>query len=307
MLLALCLILPHLPATKGRYLISNVTGATPLPLSHLHTARAPAVATRRGFCDQMPPYRLVGKTRQAMKKLFDFVGSERERFEITQDNIFAFSWAKISRRLAFLDIIERRYLDASDKFIANSEAVRKLTLPGKHPVTPEQQALHDEAIPLGADVHLQIESYYLFSKIMLDHVAHAIEYYFGPAAKLPLDSHDDLSRSLNGYAAAKGLTVSAELTATIADLKRRISDVRDYKISHEKSPRTLSGTGWNHTDRLATIMMTRIFPRESDPGQFDSEPLPALRQSLHDYLSVVVDFITANRSKTALKLDAPRS
>jgi hypothetical protein len=238
----------------------------------------------------------------AMKKLTEFISTHREQFESTHNNIFAFSWSKITRRLAFLDIIEARYLEASAEFIANSEAARDLVKPGTHPVGPELAALHEAAISIGAEVHLQIESYYLFAKIVLDDVARAIEYYFGAVRRLPLDSHDDLASNLEGYAAAKDLLLGPELVAAIVDLKRRVSDVRDYKISHEKSPRTVSGTSWSGTGG-ARIMMTRLYPRTSDPEQFETELLTDLRQLLHDYLGLVIDFIVANEERTALKLE----
>lgn len=239
----------------------------------------------------------------AMKKLIDFIGSHRERFELTHSNIFAFSWSKITRRLAFLDIIEGKYVEASSAFIANSEAARKLVQPGTHPVGPELQALHEAAIPLSAEVHLQIESYYLFAKIILDDAARAVEYYFGLARSLPLDSHDDLAKNLDGYAVARGLRVPPELSAAIADLKLRISDVRDYKISHEKSPRTMTGTMWDHDSGLTRIMMTRLYPRETDPRQFETEPLPNLRQSIHNYLDQLIHFVLDNQTKTALNVE----
>jgi hypothetical protein len=218
-----------------------------------------------------------------MKELTDFIVSQRDRFEFEHDNVFAFSWSKINRRLAFLDVIERRYIEASKAFLENSAA------------------LQDEAPRLIVDLHLEIESYYLFAKIALDNVAHAIEYYFGPARGLSLDSHDDLTKNLAQYAAAKSLVLDADLLERMADLKRRISDVRDYKISHEKSPRTMAGTSWDQDERLARIAMTRLFPRSSDPEQFESEPLPKLREAIHEYLSQVIIFITNNETKTALK------
>ena len=33
-------------------------------------------------------------------------------------------------------------------------------------------------------LHLEIESFYLFAKILLDKVAHFVEFYFGPGRKL---------------------------------------------------------------------------------------------------------------------------
>ena len=236
-----------------------------------------------------------------MNVLFEFVGSQRDRFEVQHSNVFAFSWSKITRRLAFLDIIERKYLEASEAFIANSEACQSLIKPGDHLVGPELAALQEEGIGLSAELHLQIESYYLFAKIVLDDVARAIEYYFGTARGLPLNSHDDLAKNLDQYATAKALGVDAELTAAIADLKHRISDVRDYKISHEKSPRTMTGTMWDRDNRLARIAMMRLYPRATDPEQFETEPLPALRQAIHDYLDRVINFVTNNETKTTLK------
>ena len=65
---------------------------------------------------------------------------------------------------SFLDIIERGYLKCSEAVIANSEACEKLIKPGVHPVGPELDALQREAIGLNTELHLQIESYYLFAK-----------------------------------------------------------------------------------------------------------------------------------------------
>jgi len=135
-----------------------------------------------------------------MKKLFDFIGSHRDRFEIEDSNIFAFSWAKITRRLAFLDIIEKNYRQASEAYIANTEACQNLIMPGVRSVGPELAALKQEGTGLSAELHLQIESYYLFTKIILDDVARAIEFYFDAARRLLLDSHDDLAKNLEGFA-----------------------------------------------------------------------------------------------------------
>ena len=83
---------------------------------------------------------------------------------MVENNVFAFSWSKVTRRQAFLDMIEQRYVAASAAYIDNSEASRKLVKPGTHPVTPEQMALQRAGYELGMSLHLEIESYYLFAK-----------------------------------------------------------------------------------------------------------------------------------------------
>lgn len=236
-----------------------------------------------------------------MNRLSDFISEHRDRFADVDTNIFAFAWSKITRRLGFLSIIEHRYLEVSAAVIANSRALQAITKPGTHTQTAEQAALYKAALPIVADLHLQIELYYLFAKIILDDVARALEHYFGSARSLALDSHDDLSRQLPAYAEAKGLTLTDGLLDTVADLRKRISDVRDQKFSHEKSPRTVPGTSWSNSGGGASIVLTRIYPRETDPEQFNSEQLPQLTQAIESYLDLVIVFIGANEAKTALK------
>jgi hypothetical protein len=50
-------------------------------------------------------------------------------------------------------------------------------------------------------------------------------------------------------------------------------------------------------------MMTRLYPRGTDPEQFETEVLPDLRQSLDTYLGLAIDLIEANEMRTILKLD----
>lgn len=235
-----------------------------------------------------------------MTKLSDFIASHRDRFDWKENNIFAFSWAKVTRRLEFLAVIATRYRELSAAFIANSEAARALAKPGTHPVTPEQAAIHQRGYQLTIQVHLEIEAWYLFAKIVLDDVARAIEYYFGPARGLALDSHDNLCARIEKYAEAKSLNVSPEFVAKVAELKRRISDIRDYQISHEKSPRTMQGTSWSGSGGVC-IQLGRLFPNEGEMS-VQTEDLIELRAELERYLDLVVAFVEVNESKSRLPL-----
>jgi hypothetical protein len=135
---------------------------------------------------------------------------------------------------------------------------------------------------------------------MLDVIAHAIEYYFGPARSLSLDSHDDLSKDFVKYAEVKGLNKDEAIHKKTTELKSLIADFRDYQIAHEKSPRTMKGTLYDN-DGNVRLGGGRLYPKESDV-QVDSSDLTKLRTALEGYVELVTTFIEANQDKTALKL-----
>jgi hypothetical protein len=170
-----------------------------------------------------------------------------ERFE-SPALIFAFSWRKVVRRAGFLTLIEARYAAASAAYILHSQRqmkeLEKLGT-GPAPIPLHLAVLIEEGEALSAKVHVEIESYHLFAKIVLDDIARAIDYYFGPQRRLALDSHDDLTRHIRTYAVSRRLTLTDEFVAAIEELKLRICDFRDQNIAHEKSPRTLQGTTWS--------------------------------------------------------------
>src|SRR5713226_7399573 len=174
--------------------------------------------------------------------LSTFISSERERFETEDNNKFAFSFSQISRYGKFTNVIFGRYRKVSEQFIANAKAKHQSFLPGTHKVSDTQSLLLEESAKLSILVHLEIESFYLFAKILLDKIAHSIEFYFGPVRKRPLDSHDDLCKNLPVYAEQKELVLSPDFLKLATELKKDVSDYRDYEIAHEKSPRRIRGT-----------------------------------------------------------------
>jgi hypothetical protein len=171
---------------------------------------------------------------------------------------------------------------------------------GTHAMTDEQMVLYNEGVELMTKVQLEIETYYMFAKICLDKVAHALEFYFGPARKRPLDSHDDLVKNFLAYAGAKGLTLPDRFMAAAGALKRDISDYRDYEIAHEKSPRRMSGVTYDEQGRLR-MMAIRFMPTDRDQ-QVDSNFLDDLMSDLDLYLAQVADLVKSNENRTRLSL-----
>ena len=231
-----------------------------------------------------------------MRKLEKFVSKERDHFSIKDNNIFAFSFGKVTRRWMFLEIIRERYKEASAAFVANSKAMQAMYKPGgPHLLTAEQLALQSEGVHLSMIVNLEIESFYLFAKIFLDDIARAIENYFGPARGLALDSHDDLEKRLERYAATKGLIIPAGLSEAISDLRKRVADFRDQESLMRKVLARCEVS-------LGGLMGKRVssprgcYPKESDK-QTNSELLNSLANALQEYVSKVIEFLEENSSK----------
>lgn len=153
-----------------------------------------------------------------------------------------------------------------------------------------------------ARLHLEIESFYLFAKILLDKVARALEFYFGLGRSCSLDSHDDLVKNLATYAGQKGITLSQRFVEIANMLKKDISDHRDYQIAHEKSPGTIFGTLFD-VEGKTKIFSSRFYPKESEK-QVATQELDKLLRDLDEYLGEFIKCVTANRDKTKLKLAA---
>jgi hypothetical protein len=236
-----------------------------------------------------------------MTKLSDFIGAERERFANEDNNKFAMSFSQIYRYSAFLDIILKRYEEVSSKFFENTKATQAAVLPGTHPMTGQLMTLHEEGIRLNIMLHLEIESYYLFAKIMLDKIVHALEFYFGQGRNISLDSHDNLVKYFEAYAEQKGLVLSPEFRAMAKILKTDISDYRDYEIAHEKSPRRMSGTMFDSEGNMKMTAMS-LYPTEKDQ-QVESKVLHDLARDLDIYITQVIELIRTNGAKTRLKTE----
>lgn len=231
-----------------------------------------------------------------LEELKAFVGEERVRLALRDNNVLGQSMSQIGQYREFLGIILDRYGEASTAFVENTRAMQKAAK--DH--SADAGSLHDEAVVLKTKLHLEIESFYLFAKILLDKMARSIEYYFGPERGLPLDSHDDLAKRLVDYAAAKQLDVTEDFVSKSNSWKERVSDYRDYHIAHEKSSRTLRATAFD-AEGQTSMVLVRLYPLGGD-RQVESEPLENLLPELDQYIQNLVEFLKANRGKTNLEI-----
>lgn len=237
-------------------------------------------------------------------KLNEFITKHRNRFENRDNNRFAFSFSSITRYYQFLQIIFERYTRASSEFVQNTQELQKSFKKDKSgTVNQEQSKLFERGGILSTNLHLEIESFYLFAKILLDKVARSIEFYFGATRGLSLDSHDDLAKRIEKYCVSKKIELPKDFLSTIRELKSEISDFRDYEIAHEKNPRTLRGTSFT-MDGKTRLNLNVVYPTEKELNskkyQRESAFIGDLLIKIDKYLNRFIDITEANADKTVL-------
>lgn len=242
--------------------------------------------------------------------LISFIQEERNRFETRHNNLFAGSLSEVNRYYYFLTIILNRYKYSVTEYKRIFEAFQNSIdkSPGSHLMTDEQMGLDQEMIRITHVIHLDVESFYQFAKILLDKTACAIEFYFGRREKQRhrITSHHDMVEKKNNtsvckiqdYCSIKNLSMSQILIDKMIAMQRDINDFRDDFITHLNSPRTIRGTSI-----AGHMSLNRIYPRENERGESPStKELHQLLEEIAEYLESVVNFIKANKEKTTLTL-----
>ena len=239
-----------------------------------------------------------------MTELSEFILAERELYLDNDNNLFAFSLSQALRYYEFIMIISSRHKEVSLKMATNSRKLMESISPaqGTWTMTDEQIRLYEEGPHLATQVHLEIESFYLFAKTFLDKVALFLQNYFGQARGVSLVSHDKLTKSHEQYRISKGLIYPDGFSESLQFLKEHVCDYRDKQISHLQNPRTVKATIFSVSGQTR-IVATPFFPNESQIGiQIESKELPELLFAIDKYLQLVITVIKSNRTKTKFKL-----
>src|SRR5690348_14214209 len=107
-------------------------------------------------------------------ELTEFIQTERNRFENENNNKFAFTFSEITRYFDMIQIIQKRYKKSSQKFIDNTKALQASIQNKSGTFTPAQMQVLSQGRELSLQLHLDIESFYLFAKILLDKIAQSL-------------------------------------------------------------------------------------------------------------------------------------
>jgi hypothetical protein len=209
----------------------------------------------------------------------------------------------------FLSIILERYNDENSLYLAFLG--NRLAQKQSGPLTAEQLEGLVKGGQLGKRVHLEIESFYVFAKILMDQLALFQQDLFGLGDGCSLASHGKLTKNFEEYCQQKNLQYTDELVHSQQQLETRIGDYRDDRIEHQKPSGYLKATVFrlptddepgatriSHT-RLGTI--GEHVGMTSDPN-IESGDIVELATAIDHYIGQVIAFITLNWDKVRFPL-----
>lgn len=233
-------------------------------------------------------------------KLTDYIGHERMRYE--DDNKFAFGFGQVSRYYRFLVLIYERYAELSSQFMENSLRTTELCkAQGSGPVGEELSRLLLEGQDLQVQLHLELESFFMFGTVFLDRAACFIEWYFGKPNTGRISSHRRLRNKLPVYVLEKGLTLPEGFESCVTLLEDGLAEFRDKEIVHDRSPRSFHITRFN-SDGETSLSKGRLYPREGE-RHVDGKTPQELIELVERYVDQLIFFIEINRSKCRLPLN----
>src|SRR5690242_502756 len=99
-----------------------------------------------------------------------------------EDNNARLSFGQWSRYYSFLQFIKQRYETANTTYVDRmAERTKRIASqePGSRPLTMEEWNQMAEDSMMGLELHLEIESFYVFAKILLDRIANTVALLFG--------------------------------------------------------------------------------------------------------------------------------
>jgi len=232
--------------------------------------------------------------------LSNFIDAERNKYAEEDNNRFAFSLAQAARYYRFVLIIEERHNKLSHELISKCKQWTAWLHNNPNAAPGDAQlAVHREALLLSSKVQLEIETFYVFAKVLLDRLAFFIQDYFGQVHGVSLVSHRRLAKYEQRFQNAKALLFPDGFSAQLQYLTKQICDYRDKQVSHLRNPRSMKLVGFDEAGDtwLAT---TYLCPNDRDV-QIQSDKIKQLKPALDTYVKQVIELVVSNRNKTRFR------
>ena len=210
-----------------------------------------------------------------------------------------------SRYHAFLEVIVRRYEDANAEYqVFSRRAMEQMreSPGGTRRLTAAEIADQARWFEVTLTLHLEIESFYQFSKILLDRLADVVYLYFGEPRPSKGSSHSRLVTAAGFERLCREHAVAGDaVLPLLTDLHTRVVRHETDVIEHLLEPRSTPGTSSGPLGRAA-ISMGLVAP---DPATstFDTrmtEDPAALLTAIDRYITTIAGFLEANLEKSVL-------
>jgi hypothetical protein len=203
----------------------------------------------------------------------------------------------------YLQRILQRYEEANTTYLEVRRRVRERApkTPGRHSLSRRASADMLRLWPLTRDVHLEIESFYVFAKILVDRIADTFALFFLGHQFAGLgSSHGKLKNGLASICQKKNMRPGKLLNMT-QDLQKRVVDHRTEVIEHLREPRYSPGSFIDANGKIR-IEMGLVSATDAE-REFDTRTTEAptnLMVALDDYLHAMASFLRANRDTSVL-------
>ena len=230
-----------------------------------------------------------------LDRLSAFVETYRSRMDNKNNNLFAASAGGWWRYHAFLTHVLVRHDRSNAEYVEAQKrwmrlAMRPESAGTSRPMTPEDVVAWKHTADLATVLHLDIETFYLFAKILLDRIADTFGLVFGVKWRSGGSSYSDLSKRFAALCREKGLEIRPDnLPALISKLWEAIVDYRNKMIEHLDEPLmpgTLTSPG------QASSIATGRGRQTEDPH--------ALLRMVDEYIEAMLTFFEVNAKKSAL-------
>jgi len=152
-------------------------------------------------------------------------------------------------------------------------------------------------------LHLELETIFIFSSILLDRIAACTQYYFGRGSR-QWRSFESMKEHLGNYCQNRGLPAPSEnMIEVIKWLHKNISEFRHLLVIHKHENdyrvRLHFGTGWSYDDDEAYFNLGLADPQGNEQPFLSEKPKNILH-NINEFLGLWVEYLCANRDKRNL-------
>jgi len=224
---------------------------------------------------------------KAPAKIVEFIDWVEPQVSVEVRNSLAVSVGHWHQYLAYLAIILPRaeaadaaYHEVTERLM---ESARAATRGVARSMTPAEQAVVGALELRSIVAHLEIESFYVFAKILLDRVADSMARYFGLTLLRHGSSHSELQSGAFKNLCARRTMDGRSIQAMLDDLRKRIVDHRTKVIEHLNEPDFARAILYNPGAGAKMLLAGCM-----------TEPLATLLEEVDSYVVSILAFMQAN-------------